>query len=158
MPLSIGSNLEIPNLKGWSRHGIIQDQHAFSQILQGIEQFRIKCDSSGQLIRELSGGNQQKVCIARALTMEPKLLIVSEPTRGIDIGAKKLVLELLVNMNREQGLTIIVVSSELNELRSLCDRIAIVSDGKLTGILAPDASDVEYGLAMSGVKNGGLEA
>ena len=87
--------------------------------------------------------------------MAPKLLIVSEPTRGIDIGAKKLVLELLAKMNREQGMTIIMVSSELNELRSLCDRIAIVSDGKLTGIFAPDASDAEYGLAMSGVTEGG---
>ncbi len=123
-----------------------------------IKRLDIRCTGPMQHVGRLSGGNQQKVCIARALTMEPKLLIVSEPTRGIDIGAKKLVLELLVNMNREQGLTIIVVSSELNELRSLCDRIAIVSDGKLTGILAPDASDVEYGLAMSGVKNGGLEA
>ena len=87
--------------------------------------------------------------------MAPKLLIVSEPTRGIDIGAKKLVLELLAKMNREQGMTIIMVSSELNELRSLCDRIAIVSDGKLAGIFAPDASDAEYGLAMSGVTEGG---
>ena len=74
---------------------------------------------------------------------------------SIDIGAKKLVLELLAKMNREQGMTIIMVSSELNELRSLCDRIAIVSDGKLTGIFAPEASDAEYGLAMSGVTEGG---
>ena len=64
-----------------------------------------------------------------------------------------LVLELLAKMNREQGMTIIMVSSELNELRSLCDRIAIISDGKLAGIFAPDASDAEYGLAMSGAAN-----
>ena len=81
--------------------------------------------------------------------------MVSEPTRGIDIGAKKLVLELLVKLNRESGLTIIVVSSELNELRSISDRIAIVSDGKLTGILKPEDSDADFGLAMSGVQTGG---
>ena len=122
-----------------------------------IEQLDIRCTGPDQYAGRLSGGNQQKVCLARALTMEPKLLVVSEPTRGIDIGAKKLVLELLAKMNREQGMTIIMVSSELNELRSLCDRIAIVSDGKLTGIFAPDASDAEYGMAMSGGAKGGNE-
>ena len=126
-------------------------QHA----LDMIQALDIRCTGPAQFSGRLSGGNQQKVCLARALTMDPKLLIVSEPTRGIDIGAKKLVLELLAKMNREKGMTIIMVSSELNELRSLCDRIAIVSDGKLTGIFAPDASDAEYGLAMSGVTEGG---
>ncbi|MBQ3105077.1 MAG: sugar ABC transporter ATP-binding protein [Lachnospiraceae bacterium] len=120
-----------------------------------IEKLDIRCTGPDQYVGRLSGGNQQKVCLARALTMNPALLIVSEPTRGIDIGAKKLVLELLGKMNREQGMTIIMISSELNELRSLCDRIAIVSDGKLTGIFAPDASDAEYGMAMSGMKKGG---
>ena len=126
-------------------------QHA----LDMIKALDIRCTGPEQYSGRLSGGNQQKVCLARAITMDPKLLIVSEPTRGIDIGAKKLVLELLAKMNREQGMTIIMVSSELNELRSLCDRIAIVSDGKLTGIFAPEASDAEYGLAMSGVTEGG---
>ncbi|MBR3949453.1 MAG: sugar ABC transporter ATP-binding protein [Oscillospiraceae bacterium] len=128
---------------------------AHSHALDMIKALDIRCTGPEQYAGRLSGGNQQKVCLARAITMAPKLLIVSEPTRGIDIGAKKLVLELLAKMNREQGMTIIMVSSELNELRSLCDRIAIVSDGKLTGIFAPDASDADYGLAMSGVTEGG---
>ena len=89
--------------------------------------------------------------------MNPDLLIVSEPTRGIDIGAKKLVLEYLVKLNREEGLTIIMVSSELVELRSLCDRIAIVSDGKLAKILKPDDSDAEFGLAMAGSRKEGAK-
>ena len=120
-----------------------------------IKTLDIRCTGPEQYAGSLSGGNQQKVCLARALTLNPKLLVVAEPTRGIDIGAKKLVLELLVKLNREQGITIIVVSSELNELRSLSDRIAIVSDGKLVDILGPDASDAAYGLAMSGIKAGG---
>ena len=131
------------------------DKTAHEHALDMIKALDIRCTGPEQYAGRLSGGNQQKVCLARAITMEPKLLIVSEPTRGIDIGAKKLVLELLAKMNREQGMTIIMVSSELNELRSLCDRIAIVSDGKLSGIFAPDASDAEYGLAMSGVTEGG---
>ena len=84
--------------------------------------------------------------------MNPKFLFVSEPTRGIDIGAKQLVLETLVKLNREQGLTIIMVSSELQEMRSICDRIAIVAEGKVVDVLDVDASDTAFGLAMSGAK------
>lgn len=70
-----------------------------------------------------------------------------EPTRGIDIGAKKLVLETLVRLNRELGMTVVIVSSELQELKSVSDRIAIVSEGKLVDILSPQAPDADYGLA-----------
>ena len=117
-----------------------------------IEELDIRCFGPTQHSGTLSGGNQQKVCIARALTMGPRFLFVSEPTRGIDIGAKKLVLETLVKLNREQGMSIVMVSSELQELRSICDRIMIVSEGKLVDILSPSASDADFGLAMSGIK------
>ncbi|MBP3428677.1 MAG: sugar ABC transporter ATP-binding protein [Clostridia bacterium] len=117
-----------------------------------IKDLDIRCFGPTQHAGTLSGGNQQKVCIARALAMNPKFLFVSEPTRGIDIGAKSLVLETLVKLNREHGMTIVMVSSELQELRSICDRIAIVSEGKLIDILAPNASDADFGLAMSGIK------
>ena len=117
-----------------------------------IRELDIRCFGPTQHAGTLSGGNQQKVCIARALAMNPRFLFVSEPTRGIDIGAKRLVLETLVKLNREQGMTVVMVSSELQELRSICDRIAIVSEGKLVDILSPDASDADFGLAMSGIK------
>lgn len=117
-----------------------------------IADFKIKCISSRQRVSDLSGGNQQKVCMARALTMEPDLLFVSEPTRGIDIGAKQLLLDHLVSLNREKGVTIVMTSSELKELRSVCDRIAIVTDGRLEGILLPDSSDADFGLMMSGTR------
>ena len=110
-----------------------------------------RCTSPSQASGNLSGGNQQKVCIARALTMDPRFLFVSEPTRGIDIGAKALVLETLVKLNREYGLTIVMVSSELMELRSICDRIVIVAEGRVAGILQPDSPDTDFGLAMSGI-------
>ena len=95
--------------------------------------------------------------MARALTLEPEFLFVSEPTRGIDIGAKQLVLETLVNLNKEKGLTIVVVSSELQELRSICDRVVIVSEGKVSAILDPHDSDENFGLAMSGFETKGGE-
>lgn len=115
-----------------------------------IKDLDIRCTGPTQFTRRLSGGNQQKVCIARALTLEPEILFVSEPTRGIDIGAKKLVLDLLVKLNQELGMTIVMTSSELGELRSICDRIAIIYEGKIEGILDPKASDVEFGLMMAG--------
>ena len=118
-----------------------------------IRELDIRCTSPAQPTGTLSGGNQQKVCVARALAMNPKFLFVSEPTRGIDIGAKHLVLETLVRLNREKGMTIVMVSSELQELRSICDRIAIVAEGKVVDILKTDASDTAFGLAMSGVRS-----
>lgn len=123
-----------------------------------IQELDIRCTGPNQHAGRLSGGNQQKVCLAKALTLEPEILFVAEPTRGIDIGAKKLVLETLTKLNRETGMTVVMISSELVELRSICDRIAIVSDGQVATILKPDASDVEFGLAMSGAKmKGGNE-
>lgn len=115
-----------------------------------IRDLDIRTTGPDQLTRRLSGGNQQKVCIARAITLEPEVLFVSEPTRGIDIGAKTLILDLLVQLNREQGLTVVVTSSELAELRSICDRIAIVYEGRLEGVLLPTDSDRDFGLMMAG--------
>lgn len=115
-----------------------------------IHDLDIRCTSSSQLVGSLSGGNQQKICVAKALTQHPKLLLVSEPTRGIDIGAKKLILDLLLNLSEEHGMTIVMTSSELAELRSICDRIVIVCEGKVAGELLPTASDAEFGLMMSG--------
>ena len=116
-----------------------------------MKELDVRATSSLQPVGTLSGGNQQKVCIARALALNPRFLFVSEPTRGIDIGAKKLVIDTLLRLNRELKLTIVMVSSELLELKSICDRIAIVTEGKVSAILKPSASNEEYGLAMSGV-------
>ena len=115
-----------------------------------IKELEIKCMSADDIVGSLSGGNQQKVCMARILVTPPKLLFVSEPTRGIDIGAKKLILNYLQKINHENGVTIVMISSELNELRSVCDRIAIISSGEIKGILPPNASNVEFALMMSG--------
>ena len=138
--------------KQFLKFGMMDTKKIRAHANEMIKLLDIRCTGPRQHAGDLSGGNQQKVCLARALTMDPDVLIVSEPTRGIDIGAKKLVLEYLAKINREMGKTIIVVSSELVELRSVCDHIAIISDGKLASIMSPDAPDAEFGLAMSGSK------
>lgn len=117
-----------------------------------INMLAIKCLHENQKVRELSGGNQQKVCLARAFALNPKLLFVSEPTRGIDVGAKSLVLDMIYKRNREQGTTIVVTSSELEEMRAICDRIAIVHEGKIAGILPASTDSSEFGLLLMGAK------
>ncbi|MCL1863955.1 MAG: sugar ABC transporter ATP-binding protein [Defluviitaleaceae bacterium] len=118
-----------------------------------IDMLDIRCTSERQHTGRLSGGNQQKVCVARALTQKPTILFVSEPTRGIDIGAKKLILDLLLELSRDKGMTIVMTSSELAELCSICDRIAVICEGQVAGILPPDASPTKFGLLMSGIKD-----
>ena len=115
-----------------------------------IKLLEIKCTGPGQRAGNLSGGNQQKVCLAKAFALRPDILFVSEPTRGIDIGAKHLVLETLKRYNREYGTTIIMVSSELEELRSVCDRVAIVYEGRIEGILPHSAPLEDFGILMAG--------
>ena len=116
-----------------------------------IEALDIKCTGTKQITKELSGGNQQKICLGKAFAVEPKLLFVSEPTRGIDIGAKSLVLDTIRHYNEELGVTIVMISSELEELRSVCDRIAIITNGKVAGILPPKTDAAHFGVLLVGV-------
>jgi len=129
----------------------LRDEKAMAELSQEyINLLDIKCTSHKQKARELSGGNQQKICLAKAFALKPQVLFVSEPTRGIDIGAKKLVLDTLRRYNREYGTTIVMVSSELEELRSICDRIAIVDEGRIAGILPAHRDSADFGLLMAG--------
>lgn len=162
LDMSIKDNIVITamqNQNKFLRNYIFFTQKNNEMIKAHAEKMRkdldIRCTNVEQHTRSLSGGNQQKVCIAKALTQDPEILFVSEPTRGIDVGAKKIVLDTLVKLNKDFGITIIMTSSELGELRSVCDRIGIITDGKLEGILKPDASDIDYGLMMSGTKRMG---
>jgi len=126
-----------------------RDEKAIAEVTKRyIDELQIRCTSSKQNAKELSGGNQQKVCLAKAFALEPKFLFVSEPTRGIDVGAKALVLEALKKFNRESEVTIVMISSELEELRQVCDRIAIVSGGRIAGILPATDSSEDFGALM----------
>ncbi len=139
-----------PYLRGLVRW---RDDAAIAQVAgEYVDSLDIKCVSVRQPAMQLSGGNQQKVCLAKAFTMKPRLLFVSEPTRGIDVGAKRLILDTLRRYNEEYGTTIVMVSSELEELRGMCDRIAVVDEGRIAGILPPDAKAAEFGLLMVGAK------
>lgn len=131
----------------------LRDEKAMTALADTyIDMLQIKCTGSKQKAKELSGGNQQKICLAKAFCLEPELLFVAEPTRGIDVGAKALVLDALRKINEEHGTTIVMISSELEELRSICDRIAVVFQGEVAGILSPKEEPTEFALYMAGVK------
>jgi simple sugar transport system ATP-binding protein len=128
------------------------DGEMFDFANEYIRLLDIKCTGPRQRVGNLSGGNQQKVCLAKAFALQPDVLFVSEPTRGIDVGAKFIVLETLKKYNSEYGTTIVIVSSELEELRSLCQRIAIIYEGRVEGILPHTAPLSEFGVLMTGAR------
>lgn len=130
-----------------------RDEKAMKKLANDyIDSLAIKTTGPEQKAQNLSGGNQQKICLAKAFAMEPELLFVSEPTRGIDIGAKELVLNAIKKANIEKATTVVMVSSELEELKSICDRIAVICEGKIAGILSVEDSNEKFGLLMSGEK------
>ena len=129
----------------------IRDEEAIAEEARSyIKSLEIRCVNEKQPVQELSGGNQQKVCLAKAFATQPTLLFVAEPTRGIDVGAKKVVLDTLKEYNRRRGTTVVMISSELEELRSVCDRIAIINEGKVAGIRPASAPSTEFGILMLG--------
>mgnify|MGYP000018294117 CR=1 FL=1 len=150
--LDIRANTVIASLKKYLNGPFLSDKKMAEATDSMIKAMRIKTPSQQTKINTLSGGNQQKVIFGRWILTQPDVLLLDEPTRGIDIGAKTLILGYLKKLNREQGMTIVVTSSELKELRSICDRIVIIANGKIMGVLAPNASDAEYGLMMSGIQ------
>ena len=152
LDMSLAENLTLSDIPAgrYDSRGLLQWNLIRRRARQLLEEYDVRPPNPSLKAASLSGGNQQKVCLGRALCLEPKVLFVSEPTRGIDIGAKQIVIDWLRQLNREQGITIVMTSSELAELRSICQRIAIVCEGKLAGILASDAPDVRFGLLMSG--------
>ena len=130
---SIRMNLSLPNLKRLLIRPFFIDQRAEHQLVEKYRKaLRIRMANHEIIVGTLSGGNQQKVILARCIALKPKLLIVDEPTRGIDIGAKAEVHQLLRELARE-GTAVLVVSSELPEVISLSDRIVTVKEGRITG-------------------------
>ncbi len=117
---------------------------------KSVQDLAIQCRSIYQNAGELSGGNQQKVCMAHAMAMAPDLLFVGDPTRGIDIAAKESVLTLLARAREERGTTLVVSSSEVDELKRICDRIAVLYKGKLFDILDPDRDEADFNRVCAG--------
>lgn len=148
---SILDNILIANYhKFQNKLGLIQQKAANAAAVEASKQLRIKMSSLQGLIKDLSGGNQQKVLFERWLLSEPEILLLDEPTRGIDIGAKAEIYSIIGSL-AAQGKSIIIVSSELPEILNLSDRILVMHEGRMTGIIdKKDASeDTVMTLAIS---------
>ena len=148
---SILENASLKNLKNYLKMGMIQPKLEKQSVTEMLKKFSIKMSSIYAPCSSLSGGNQQKVVLAKWLLTEPKILILDEPTRGIDIGAKYEIYKFMCDI-AEQGVSVIMISSELPELIGMCDRIAVMSKGHLTGeVLRGDFSQEKImALAMEG--------
>ncbi len=130
--LDICENTTISNLEKYRRLGLISDKSRHSDTERSIKSMNTKTPSQDTEIRLLSGGNQQKVILGRWLLTEPEVLLLDEPTRGIDVGAKFEIYKIIDSL-AARGKAVIVVSSELPELLGICDRIYVMSGGKISG-------------------------
>lgn len=130
--LSVKKNISLTTLADLLKRGVLNNQKEENLSQKYIESLRIKTSSAQQLIKNLSGGNQQKVILAKWLATNPKILLLDEPTRGIDVHAKAEIYQLIYQL-AATGLSIIMVSSELPEIFAVSDRVLVLSDGKLTG-------------------------
>jgi len=135
LPFSIRQNIALSTLGKLSRLGVVSFRAVQGLAESSIRNLRIRATSAAQEVRRLSGGNQQKVVLARAMSVSPKLFMLDEPTRGVDVGAKVEVYNLIGDL-AESGSAILVVSSDLPELLGLCDRIGVLRAGRLVGEVA----------------------
>ena len=141
--LSIADNVSIASLNKYLIGGIMLDDNKIEKLVQdNVAKLSIKTPSSKTQIQSLSGGNQQKVLIARWLANDPDVFIMDEPTRGIDVGAKYEIYCIIEELAR-QGKSIIMISSEMGELIGMSDRIMVMCDGRVTGFIDGDKANQE---------------
>lgn len=134
---SVGDNLNLTNLKTLSNNGWMLSQKEQTLYQTMVERLNIRVSDRSQLAKSLSGGNQQKVVIAKWLGIGPGVLILDEPTRGVDVGSKKEIYKIMQDL-ASQGVAIIMVSSELPEIIGMSDRVAVMCEGKLMTVLNKD--------------------
>ncbi len=149
--LTVAENLAIENLQDFIKNGFLDQKKVIESAKEKIKEFQIKASPNDQL-RKLSGGNMQKVVLARALSRKPKVLIASQPTRGLDVGATEYVRKRLLEES-EKGTAIVLLSEDLEEVLALSDRIAVIYEGTIRGIVpSAEATPERIGLLMAGAE------
>ncbi|BCA86231.1 ribose import ATP-binding protein RbsA [Enterococcus saigonensis] len=142
LDFSVLDNITLPSIDGFIKNGLVdkKTEAEFAELL--IQRLLIKVQSENDIVGDLSGGNQQKVVLAKWIGAGPKVLILDEPTRGVDVGAKREIYQLM-NELADRGVGIIVVSSDLPEVMGVSDRIVVVHEGKINGELQKEDFDQE---------------
>ena len=148
MEMPIAANTSLANLEAVSRNGLIDSTLERNLARTYVERLRIKTPSLYTETGSLSGGNQQKVAVARWLAIDPEVLILDEPTQGVDIGSKSEIHQIMGDL-AEQGMAIVMISSELPEILGMSDRIAVMHGGTIAGILSRAEATQEKILALA---------
>jgi rhamnose transport system ATP-binding protein len=146
--MAISENTSLASLNQVAHRGLIDRPAERSRARQYVEQLQIKTPSVAQRVESLSGGNQQKVALAKWLATRPSILILDEPTQGVDVGAKAEIHALMQQM-AGQGLAILMISSELPEILGMSDRVAVMRNGTIAGVLAREEATQERVMAMA---------
>lgn len=148
LEMSVAANTSLANLPAVSRHGLIRRAVERRTADDYVRRFRIKTPSVTSPVETLSGGNQQKVALARWLSTNPSVLILDEPTQGVDVGAKAEIHELMQTL-AEGGLAILMISSELPEILAISDRVVVMQAGRVAGILSREEATQDRILALA---------
>lgn len=144
----IRENVSLSNMSSISRFGIIKKKEEKTKVNDICRKLAVKAESIESSVDKLSGGNQQKVVVAKAILAQPEILVFDEPTQGIDVGAKAEIFSILENF-RTEGRSILVISSEIEEIQKLCDRAIVLHEGRLTGeVEAESLQDTEQILQL----------
>jgi ribose transport system ATP-binding protein len=131
---SISENISLPSIDGFRKNGLIDTQAEKDFVELLMERLKVKAEGCDDIVSGLSGGNQQKVVLAKWIGIGSKVLILDEPTRGVDVGAKREIYQLM-NELADRGVAIVMVSSDLPEVLGVSDRIVVVHEGKISGEL-----------------------
>jgi simple sugar transport system ATP-binding protein len=149
LDFSVAENLALNDYRHGTRFGMLKPRRMLDAAQRLIGEFDVRGCAPQTPARSLSGGNQQKVVIAREVSEDPQVLIAAQPTRGLDVGAIEFVHRRLI-AERDEGRAILLFSLELDEVRSLADRILVIYEGRIVGELPPTATNEELGLLMTG--------
>jgi rhamnose transport system ATP-binding protein len=146
--MPVDENVSLANLAAVARGGLIDRARERNQAQRYVDQLRIKTGSVASEVESLSGGNQQKVALARWLAISPKVLMLDEPTQGVDVGSKSEIHALMQEL-AERGLAVLMISSELPEILGMSDRVAVMRGGTIAGVLSREDATQERVLAMA---------
>jgi simple sugar transport system ATP-binding protein len=151
MSLAENAILTAARTRGFLRHSLIDYKAARAFAVDCIERYNVKSGGPQAQARSLSGGNLQKFIVGREIMQDPKVLIVAQPTWGVDVGAAAFIRQAIIDL-RNQGCAVLVISEELDELFEICDRIAVIAKGRLSPAKrAADTNVEEIGVWMSGM-------
>ncbi len=132
--MSVRENITLPGLERWSPLGIISNSEEMKVGREQVQSLRIKTASLKTVAATLSGGNQQKIVLGKWLALDPKIMILDEPTRGIDVGAKAEIYKLMRAL-ADRGVAVVMISSDMEEILGVSDRVAVMHEGRISGFL-----------------------